>query len=313
MTSVIAVLLGRILVAMISSNQAAAKGVWKVVKFALIGAVLSVAWAILIGYAIWFYSTYPAGEWERIMGIAVPVFIPPILIWLNRNAMVSAYKKNKKAAFKSVLFFIVCIAAGMVIAVVFRELKDAYQYSGWVALSVLLAVTGNILLWRTLTGSKGWREVWFGPPAVLEPWQAVLEERLATESARAIQSDEIVKNWGELSEQQQEIFEEESRVRMIATEARLSALSTRLEAEKVARTKNETLTVMGVFWLFLIFAIFGLIGVFWDIGFAYALELKFVKGIAWLAGVVVIGSALVLGGLIIWFFDTVTNKSSKKV
>ena len=62
MTWVIAILLGLILVAMVSSNQAAAAGVWKVVKFVLLSFVALLGWGVLIGYSVWFYETYPSGE-----------------------------------------------------------------------------------------------------------------------------------------------------------------------------------------------------------------------------------------------------------
>ena len=67
MTWVIAILLGLILVAMISSNQAAAAGVGKVVHFALLGVAMFIAWTVLIGHSEWYYEAYPKGEWGRIV------------------------------------------------------------------------------------------------------------------------------------------------------------------------------------------------------------------------------------------------------
>ena len=92
----------------------------------------------------------------------------------------------------------------------------------------------------------------------------------------------------------------------------MSGLSKKLDAEKAARNKTNSWTVVGFFWLFVIFAAFGLIGILWDIGFAYAIELKFVKGQAWLAGVVVVFAAMVLGGLFISFWESIGEGNAKK-
>ena len=86
MTWVIAILLGLILVAMVSSNQAAAAGVWTVVRFVLWGIVLLAGWGVLIGYSVWFYATYPPSvEWTQIIGVACAVIFPPILLWFSRK------------------------------------------------------------------------------------------------------------------------------------------------------------------------------------------------------------------------------------
>ena len=55
MTWVIAILLGLILVAMVSSNQAAAAGVWTVVRFVLWGFTALIGWGALIGWSFWFW------------------------------------------------------------------------------------------------------------------------------------------------------------------------------------------------------------------------------------------------------------------
>lgn len=312
MTWIIAILLGLILVAMISSNPAAAAGVWKVIRIAFIGFALLVAWAILVGWAVWFYVTDSVGEWERTIGIAVAVLLPPLLLWISRKAITEAYKKDKKAAIKSTAVFVGYVAACMVVGVVYRELKAAYEYSGWFWVVVPLAVTGSILLWRSLTGSKGWREVWFGPPPVPEPWLVVSQERDASESSEWAAWEDITKNWDELTEEQQEALLEERHARMNAMEARLSALAKKLEADKAVREKAGSWTVMGTFWLFVVFTAFGLIGVAWDVGFAYAMELNFVKGQSWLAGVVVVGAGLVIAGLIISIWESIAEATAKK-
>lgn len=312
MTWVIAILLGLILVALISSNQAAAAGVWSVVRIAFIGTALMVAWGIFIGYGVWYSETYLKSEWEKILYIALAVLFPPILVLTSRKALVELYGKDKKAAFKSVAVFLAYAVGFMVLAVVIRELQAAYEFSGWLMVIGPLALTGSILLWRSLTGSKGWSEVWFGPPPVPEPWLIVMQERDAAVSAEETAWEKISETWDGLTEEQQDALEEERRARMTATDVRLSALRQKLEAEKVARGKDGNWTVMGFFWLFLMFAAFGLIGIAWDVGFAYALELKFVKGQSWLAGVVVIGAGLAIVGLISSIWESIAESIAKK-
>lgn len=313
MTWVIAILLGLILVAMVSSNHAAAAGVWTVVRFVLWGIASLAGWGLLVGYSVWFYATYPpSGEWTQIIGVAFTVIIPPIFLWFSRKEIARAYKKNKWAAVRYGALLIAYIFVLMLLGVAGREVQAAYEYGGWAMILVPLTFTGAILFWRSLTGSKGWREVWFGPPELPEPWQVISDERDAAHEAEHAAWDKVSEDWDELTEEARETFQEEGRLRRAATELRLSVLSDKLESEKAARLKNGNWSVMGVFWMFAIFAVFGLIGIAWDAGFAYAMELKFVKGQTWLAGGVVIFAGFVIGGLIISIWESITESRAKK-
>ena len=313
MTWVIAILLGLILVAMVSSNQAAAAGVWTVVRFVLWGIALLAGWGVLIGYSVWFYATYPpSDEWTQIIGVACTVIIPPILLWLSRKEIAGAYKKNKWASVRYGALLIAYIFLLMLLMVAGREMKAAYEYGGWAMILVPLTFTGAILLWRSLTGSKGWREVWVGPPNKPEPWFVVTQERDASVASDDAIWEKIEGTWDDLTEMQQSEVKAERHARMAAMDERLNALSKTLEAEKAARAKAGNWTVMGFFWLYLIFAAFGLIGIAWDFGFAYAMELKFVKGQAWLAGVVVVFAALVIAGLFISLWESIAEGKAKK-
>ena len=313
MTWVIAILLGLILVAMVSSNQAAAAGVWTVVRFVLWGIVSLAGWGVLVGYSVWFYTTYPpSGEWTQIIGVAFTVILPPIFLWFSRKEIARAYNKNKWAAVRYGALLIAYIFVLMLLGVGGREVQAAYEYGGWAMILVPLTFTGVILLWRSLTGSKGWREVWFGPPELPEPWQVVSEERYAADEHEHAVWDNVSEHWEEMSEEAQESHSEEGRRRREATELRLNELSNKLETEKSERLKNGNWSVIGVFWMFSIFAAFGLIGIAWDAGFAYAMELKFVKGQAWLAGVVVIFAGFVITGLIGSIWESITESRAKK-
>lgn len=313
MTWVIAILLGLILVAMVSSNRAAAAGVWTVVRFVLWGVVLLAGWGVLIGYSVWFYATYPPNEdWTQIIVVAFTVIIPPILLWFSRKEIARAYKKNKWAAVRYGALLIAYIFVLMLLGVAGREVQAAYEYGGWAMILVPLTFTGAILFWRSLTGSKGWSEVWFGLPALPEPWQVVSDERDAAEASDEATSEKIRELWDELTEEQQETLRQESRERIAATNLRLDALSVKLESEKSERLKNGNWSVMGVFWMFAILTAFGLIGIAWDAGFAYAMELKFVKGQAWRAGGVVIFAGFVIVGVIVSIRESITESRAKK-
>ena len=308
MTWVIAILLGLILVAMVSSNQAAAAGVWTVVRVVLWGMASLAGWGVLVGYSVWFYATYPpSSEWTQIIGVACSVIIPPILLWVSRKDIARAYKKNKWAAVRYGALLISYIFVMMLMSIVVREVQAAYEYGGWLMILVPLAFTGSVLLWRSFNSPKGWREVWLGPPNESEPWLVVMQERDASVASEEAIWEKIEDTWDDLTQSQKDEFREQRIARTTATDQRLNALSEKLEAEKAARAKEGNWTVMGFFWLCLIFAAFGLIGIGWDIGFAYAIELKFVKGQAWLAGAVVVFAAMAILGL----FATLLKEISK--
>ena len=118
--------------------------------------------------------------------------------------------------------------------------------------------------------------------------------------------------WDEMTLEQRDAASLEHQARVAATKARLDALRKKLEAEKQARNNYAAWSVMGFFWLFLILAAFGLIGIVWDYAFSYAMELKFVKGHAWLAGAVVVFAALAIVGLFISLWESIAEGKAKK-
>lgn len=313
MTWVIAILLGLILVAMVSSNQAAAAGVWTVVRFVLWGIAALAGWCVLVGYAVWFYEAYPpGGEWTRIIGVANAVIIPPLLLWLNRNQIAAAYKKDRWAALKSGAFWVACVLVLLVSGVVVREVQVAYEYGGWAMILIPLVLMGAILVWRTCVSSLSWREIWFGTPEVPEPWLVVENEQYAFDLTEQAAVEKMHEMWDEMTLEQREAASQEHQARVAATSARLDALRKKLEAEKQARNKHAGWSVMGSFYLFLFLAAFGLIGILWDYAFSFAMELKFVKGQTWLAGAVVIFAAMVIAGLFISLWESIAEGKAKK-
>jgi hypothetical protein len=294
MTWIIAVLLALILVAMMSSNQAAAKGVWKVVRLSIIGTALLIAWGLLIGFSVWYFATYPKGPWEQIVGIGYVIIFPPAVLWYYRKAIADGFKKDKTEASKQFAIFMAFSVAGMVALVIIEELRAAYEYSGWLMVLIPLAFTGSILLWRSVAaGPNGWREDWSGYP---DPWEVVQKERESAEDSEEAAWEKNIASWDDLTDEEQTALRQEHFARIAATEVRLDALYKKLNAEKTARTKYGDWSVLNVFWTFLFFAIIGLLGIAWDTAFPYALELKVVKGNPWLAGgvVVVVGIFILL-------------------
>ena len=314
MTWIIAILLGLILVAMVSSNQAAAAGVWGVIRFVIWGIAALIGWGILIGYTVWIYETYPpSGDWTQIIGVASAVIVPPLLLWLSRKEIVNAYRSNKWAAVKYGSLVIAYIFAMMVVGVVIREFQKAYEYGGWMFILVPLALISTILIWRSINDPKKLREIWFGPPELPDSWTVVENERFAAETAADASWDEIEKDWDNLTESEKTTATQERRLKHLATEVRLTELSKKLEAEKAARIKEEgNWSLRSLFWMFVFFTAIGLIGIIWDLGFAYAMELKFVKGQAWMAGAIVIGAMVAAFGLIASIWESITESNAKK-
>lgn len=317
MTWVIAILLGLILVALISSNQAAAAGVGKVVHFVLLSAAMFIAWMVLIGYSVWYYETYPKGDWERIIGIACFAIIPPFLVWLYRKNMWSVYRDNKKAAFKFAAGLVGYLVVFLAAMPVYQEMRANNEHIGWTILLVTFGLTGSVLLFRSFNGTTGWKEVWNGPPSLPEPWEVVSDERdvawaseVALWEAFQVTRDDMTY---EQANALTNAFESESEARKAATEQRIEALRKKLEAEKVERAKQVgRLSVAGVFWWSVILSTFGLIGIAWDYGFDYAMGLEFVKGRAWMAGAVVIGGGFLLVGAIASFAEEIGKYGTKR-
>ena len=313
MTWVIAILLGLILVAMVSSNQAAAAGVWTVVRFVLWGIALLAGWGVLVGYSVWFYATYPPSvEWTQIIGVACAVIIPPILLWFSRKKIAGAYKKNKWAAVRYGALLIAYIFVSMLVGVAVREVQAAYEYGGWAMILIPLVLMAAILVWRSCVSSLSWREIWFGTPEVPEPWLVVGNEQDAFDLAEQAAVEKMHEMWDEMTLEQRDAASQEHQARVAATSARLNALRKKLEAEKQARNKYVSWSVIGNFYLFLVLAAFGLIGILWDYAFSFAIELKFVKGQAWLAGTVVVFAALAIVGLFISLWESIAENKAKK-
>ena len=297
MMLLIAILLGLILVAMVSSNKEAAAGVGKAVHFAVIGAAMLGAWIFLIGYAIWYYQAYEASDIGRIIGIASPVLLPPFLCWVNRKPMLKRYREDRKAALRSTSVFVGSLAATMVMMPLYQEMKKLDEHIGWEILLATLAVTVTVLFFRSLAAGGAWSQVWMGLPPLADEWQILAEERDLARAGAEARYDAFDLARDGMTDEEVAAYKRESEDLEKDSQARLDTLSAQLEGERIARASNDaSLSVAKVFWFALIFSAIGLIVAAWDYAYGYAMGWAFVRGRTWMAVFVVAGAGITIFG-----------------
>jgi Kef-type K+ transport system membrane component KefB len=215
MTWIIAVLLGLILVAMVSSNKDAANGVWKVIRFALVSIALLIVWGALISFSLWYSANYFKGEWEKILYISMFVFLPPVYLWISRKRLAENFKRDKKAAYRKCAIFISVGAAFLLVGVIIGEVRATYENGGWFMVLTPLALTSIVLLWRTLRTPRKWREVWCGLPPLPDLYEVLDKERYEESLIDEAEWKKIEATWDEqTSERQYELmYEREERWR----------------------------------------------------------------------------------------------------
>jgi hypothetical protein len=295
MMLLIAILLALILVAMVSSNKEAAAGVGKAVQFAVIGAAMLGAWMFLIGYAIWYYQAYETSDIGRIIGIALPVLLPPFLCWVNRKPMLKRYREDRKAALRSTAVFVGSLGATMVMMPLYQEMKKLDDHLGWELLFATLAVTVTVLFFRSLAAGGTWPQVWMGLPPLADEWQILAEERDLARAGVEARYDAFDLARDGMTDEEVDAYKRESEDLEKDSQARLDALSDQLEGERIARASNDaSLSVAKVFWFALIFSAIGLIVIAWEYAYGYAMGWAFVKGRSWLAVLVVAGAGVTI-------------------
>jgi hypothetical protein len=305
----IAILLALILVAMVSSNKSAANGVWKVVRWALLGGLLLAAWLILVLYAVWFYNAYPKPDWEMYLGIAAHTLLPPFLLFVNWKTVVKSFQADKRAAIKFTAKLVAYVVGLLVVAILYQEGKQVIPNFGWSILISVIAFTGAVLTWRSATWPNG-QHVWTNPPSLPEPWTVVHDEKVI--AANAIEAEwDALQDRNDLSQSEYEAIQASIRAKAEANETRLAALLKKLEAEYAAwEKKRNALSFRTVFWFAVIFSGCGLIGIAFDYAFDYAMTFEFIKGRAWMATGAVILGGMALGGIVISIYEDMTKKKA---
>lgn len=307
----IAILLALILVAMVSSNKAAAEGVWKAVRWVGIGTVLLIAWGCIVGYMVWFYETYPSETWGKVTAIVLSIFVPPTLLYINWNTITRSFEKDKRAALKWTAGFVGYLAVIMFLMAFFQEVRQSLPYIGWGILIFLMIFTGIVLTVRSVTLPKG-THVWFNEPDKEEPWLVVEREDEAFREGERALWDELYDT--EHTQAQKDTFDREREIRWAAFEQRKLELRAKLDAEKAAKqAADRKLNLRTVFWTAFAFSCFGLIGLIWDYGYAYAMTVPMVKGREWVAACAVVAAMLAIAGLL-WSLgeDIYTRRLNRK-
>ena len=307
----IAILLALILVAMVSSNKAAADGVWKVVRWIGMGTLLLIAWGCIVGYMVWFYETYPSETWGKVTAIGLSVFVPPALLYINWNTIARSFEKDKRAALKWTAGFVGYLAVIMFLMALLQDAKQSLPYIGWGILIFLMFFTGIVLTVRSVTWPKG-MHVWFNEPDKEEPWEVLEREEGAFRDGERVMWDELHDT--EYAQEQKDTFDREREIRWAAFEQRKIELRATLDAEKAAKqAADRKWNLRTVFWTAFAFSCFGLIGLIWDYGYAYAMTVPMVKGREWVAACAVIAAMLAGGGLL-WSVaeDIYTRRRNRK-
>ncbi len=300
----IAILLALILVAMVSSNPAAANGVLKVLRWILVGGLLLFAWGILLGYTLWFYEAYLKSTWEKIVAIVLATLIPPTLLYLNWGTIRRSFDKDRPSAIKWTAAFAAYIFGIMCAIVLFQEVKNAFPYIGWSILLFTMFFTGTVLTWRSMTWSKG-RNVWFQEPDKDEPWLVVERENDVFRKSEQRLWETFQQT--EHTPEALEVFEKEGESRRAASIQRIADLKLTLEAEKAVKDQaDRSWSIRSIFWTAFTLSCFGLVGVLWDFGYDYAMTTPMIKGREWMAAGVVILAILAIVGLVFSFTEEVS-------
>jgi len=197
----------------------------------------------------------------------------------------------------------------MVLMPVIQEVQAAHEYGGWLIIIIPLILMAAILLWRSYSGTKPWREVWLGSPAPRDSFWVLEDERTAGEALEESAWDEVQERWDTLTEEQQKNWRRARDIRMAALEEHLKKRAKQLEVERLAWEQHVDWCVVA-FWALLILSLFGLAGIVWDWGFEFAMGLAFVKGRPWFAGAIVVFVALAAVGVVATIFEELNAKAS---
>ncbi|MBI5722064.1 MAG: hypothetical protein HZC37_30690 [Burkholderiales bacterium] len=296
---VIAILLALILVALMASDKAAAGAVKKVVWIALLSAlVLALAFATFL-FFLWFHWGPAKEDWWQTGSLLFLLTIVGFFCWLDRARLIAAYRRNRRQAVMKAITVVGIVALCGTVGYTIKVLLEAFEVSGWWLIGGWLAASGTLLLTRTAASPREWREVWFGPADVPDPWSVVHEARLESESQEEAIWARDLDGWSELPLDEQVARQARRAGRLAATEARLAVLE-RLanEASAKAAAREGSWTLRAAFWWGVAFGLVGLLPLLWRYGFDWAMTLRFVRGREWLAGGVTVGIAFVALGIV---------------
>lgn len=304
MTYVIVLLLALILVAIISSDKAAAAGVTSVVKIACWAVLAATLWLVWVGYWIALESAYPAtsSEWIQLLGLAFFAITPLLLGWLNRRKILESYRRDKRAAVKYGAKLSLWLIVGMAGGLAVRHLQSTVPQGGWIALSIPLIFLGAVLVFRTFNRPREWRTIWFGSSVLDARWRAIEIERDGLEEANRQAIDSFATR--EISEEHRENLWREQNARLAPERNRLNELEDQIYGEM--KTYKES-AVLSWFWTLALFAGLGLGKELWVLGYDYAMGLSFVRGREWMAAGASALALMTLAGLLLQVWEGLVN------
>lgn len=303
MEIVIAILLALILVALVSSNKDAANSVTKAIRIGLFLFLIGLSWLILIGYSLFYFFSYTQQGWWDIVGIAFPVLFPPLLMWINKDAMKELFQKDNKTIFKTLGYILLGVIAWVTLSVLYQEQKKEDPNIGWVILISVAVISGFVVLNRCF--EKGWKTSLTFKPS---PWDQVnldYDKLQDEENARwdafanAYTGDKDGIEFDNLLDEHFAKYDAIDRERYAAL-------------EKVRGVKKKEDWWLFAFYYSIAFICFGLIGYLWDYAFEYVMTLKFVKGREWVAYATLIGGILALIGGVFGIFDDMDKRQQQR-
>jgi hypothetical protein len=307
MSWLIAILLALILVALISSNQQSAIGVKRVIKYTLVTVLLLIVWALLIGYAMIYSEISKASDWSQTISIGLALIAPPSLLWLNRKPIIENFSNDTKAASKSALKFTGYVSVWLIAGLIYQLVKASEPEAEWMLILGLLATSGLVLIYRTITNPSIRKEIWFGPYFGFDPWADLYNERDNAIDVENERWEKTTETWPEFSQEKKVELEKLHKANLASIEVRFETSKSALVAKQEAAKNLPLLSAMSIFWISVYLAVFTTVGIVWDYSYAQALDTKFVNNRSWLAALTVIGTWLVVIGLIFSAMESWTS------
>lgn len=251
MSWVIATLLALILVALMASDKSAAVAVRRVIRVAFVGAVgLGVTLAIAL-FFVWFHFGFANEDWWQTAPALLVFLTFALFAWTARKEIAAEYRKDRRRALMGVAKLLAYVGLLLVAGYMLKLILEAFQLSGWWLVVAALAGSGLLLLIRTAASPMRWRQVWFGPADVPEPWQVVESARWQAEQEERAIYDKEAETWDDLTSAEQDALWARRNERASAIESHLAAVQQQAEAATAsAKAESGEWNMRTVFWLF---------------------------------------------------------------
>lgn len=306
MVYVIAILLALILVALVSSNSSSANAVSKVLRICLVTSLVALIWIVWIGYLTWYFVNSEEQSWYEIITLAIGIFLPAAILWINKEGVKEFFKSDNKKIFKTLALTLFGVLVFAIFGIFIQDVKkDNPHILFYLNIAGLLA-TGFYL--NSLRSSKNlsFKEAFSFPK---EPWEiAQIEfdewyEKYTKDRDFLFESDEYQKF---SDAKKDEIYDELMKDYDSAIEKKFN------RTEEIKKNPKRNEYVVMSFWLFVFFLIIQFIGFSYNVAHDFVMTLDFIKGRSWLANIIVIASPFLILGLILGISDDVKEVRNRK-